>query len=93
MLVHAHRIQVLSVHRSYRTFLSCNLCHCSLFLHDAAEKRAAAAQAAETDAEVGFAGDKVAVQLQRSFPLASVVGMDDIKQALLLGAVSGSDAA
>ncbi len=89
------RIQALSVRRRGRTFLSCNLCHCSLFLRDAAEKRAAAAEAAEAEAEaeVGFAGDKVAVQLQRSFPLASVVGMDDIKQALLLGAVSGSAAA
>lgn len=36
---------------------------------------------------VGFAGDAVAARLQRSFPLASVVGMDDIKEALLLGSV------
>ena len=39
--------------------------------------------------QVGFAGDAVAARLSRSFPLASVVGMDDIKEALLLGAVCG----
>ncbi len=40
--------------------------------------------------QVGFAGDAVAARLSRSFPLASVVGMDDIKEALLLGAVCSS---
>jgi hypothetical protein len=57
----------------------------------AAAQRAEAAEAAMADQEqVGFAGDAVAARLSRSFPLASVVGMDDIKEALLLGAVCGA---
>ncbi len=35
---------------------------------------------------VGYVSDKP-VRLQRAYPLAAVVGMDHIKQALLLGAV------
>jgi len=36
---------------------------------------------------VGFAGDAVSMRLQQAYPLAAVVGMDMIKEALLLGAV------
>lgn len=49
--------------------------------------RCAAAEAAALEgAPVGFKSD-TNVRLARSFPLAAVVGMDSIKQALLLGAV------
>lgn len=48
----------------------------------------AARAAAELEAaqSVGYISDKP-VRLQRAYPLAAVVGMDHIKQALLLGAV------
>lgn len=48
----------------------------------------AARLAAEMEAaqNVGYVSDKP-VRLQRAYPLAAVVGMDHIKQALLLGAV------
>ncbi len=40
----------------------------------------------EAAQNVGFVSDKP-VRLQRAYPLAAVVGMDHIKQALLLGSV------
>ena len=51
------------------------------------QQRAAQAAAAQQQngAEPGFVS-KRSVRLQRSFPLTAVVGMDVIKQALLLGA-------
>ena len=51
------------------------------------QQRAAQAAAAQQQngAEAGFVS-KRSVRLQRSFPLTAVVGMDVIKQALLLGA-------
>ena len=47
---------------------------------------AAAAAAMEAAENVGFISDKP-IRLQRAYPLAAVVGMDHIKQALLLGSV------
>jgi hypothetical protein len=41
---------------------------------------------AEAAPSVGYKSDK-SVRLQRAYPLAAVVGMDHIKQALLLGSV------
>ena len=61
---------------------------CSLRLHPApppcpsAAREAAALEAAQN----AYQPDKP-IRLLRSFPLAAVVGMDHIKQALLLGAV------
>ena len=52
----------------------------------------AAALAAELEAaqdSVGYISDKP-IRLQRAYPLAAVVGMDHIKQALLLGSVDTS---
>lgn len=51
----------------------------------------AARLAAEMEAaqNVGYVSDKP-VRLQRAYPLAAVVGMDHIKQALLLGAVDNA---
>ncbi|KAG7667625.1 hypothetical protein KSW81_005551 [Nannochloris sp. 'desiccata'] len=53
---------------------------------NAAEQRAKQAAALEADQDAGFVSNKP-VRLQRSYPLAAVVGMDHVKQALLLGAV------
>ncbi|KAL4860043.1 Magnesium-chelatase subunit ChlD [Chlorella vulgaris] len=51
------------------------------------EKRARAAAEMEAKQDtVGYISDKP-VRLQRAYPLAAVVGMDHIKQALLLGSV------
>lgn len=50
------------------------------------EKRAKAAADMEAAQNVGYVSDKP-VRLQRAYPLAAVVGMDHIKQALLLGSV------
>lgn len=62
--------------------------HCTAAATLDAESRAAAAQdAAEQEEKVGFAGDAVSMRLQQAYPLAAVVGMDLIKEALLLGAV------
>ena len=43
----------------------------------------------EAAQNVGYVSDKP-VRLQRAYPLAAVVGMDHIKQALLLGAVDNN---
>ncbi|KAL4425474.1 hypothetical protein ABPG75_009490 [Micractinium tetrahymenae] len=50
------------------------------------EKRAKAAAEMEAAQNVGYVSDKP-IRLQRAYPLAAVVGMDHIKQALLLGSV------
>lgn len=44
---------------------------------------------AAQNAAVGYTSDKP-IRLQRAYPLAAVVGMDHIKQALLLGSVDTS---
>ena len=47
----------------------------------------AAGEADQQQEKVGFAGDSVSMRLQQAYPLAAIVGMDLIKEALLLGAV------
>lgn len=47
----------------------------------------AADEADQQQEKVGFAGDAVSMRLQQAYPLAAIVGMDLIKEALLLGAV------
>lgn len=55
------------------------------FIHAIAAK--AADEADQQQEKVGFAGDAVSMRLQQAYPLAAIVGMDLIKEALLLGAV------
>lgn len=57
-----------------------------LFALILAARQAAALEAAQNEGYVR----NTPIRLQRSFPLAAVVGMDHIKQALLLGAVDTS---
>ncbi|PSC76570.1 magnesium-chelatase subunit chloroplastic [Micractinium conductrix] len=62
---------------------------CNAVAEVAADVERRAREAAEMEAKqdtVGFISDKP-IRLQRAFPLAAVVGMDHIKQALLLGSV------